>query len=219
MRQFQSQTGSQALSDYEAASLPVHQNDGFNPKREARPSQTTILVASPECTAQFQSQTGSQALSDTSEMCWPWRQLRVSIPNGKPGPLRHLLSTAERERDMFQSQTGSQALSDGGVRAADGGTGGGFNPKREARPSQTYWSGWLTLTLGTFQSQTGSQALSDAKLRKEGDMLVLFQSQTGSQALSDQVFDVFDLPEVTVSIPNGKPGPLRPGPAQWPASE
>ncbi len=134
----------------------------FNPKREARPSQTPFAPG----------------------------QLRhqdiVSIPNGKPGPLRRicffLLSEQTRK---FQSQTGSQALSDEayGCRinsvfirfnpkreARPSQTQSQrtvqikeirFNPKREARPSQTYYPLWQSNQLASFQSQTGSQALSD----------------------------------------------------------
>ncbi len=85
-----------------------------------------------------------------------------------------------------------------------------------------------------FQSQTGSQALSDSPSERNGYLVVKFQSQTGSQALSDQVTGVGmcgcrvgfnpkrearpsqtpNLPDaiivsIGVSIPNGKPGPLR----------
>src|SRR5579884_2057012 len=85
---FQSQTGSQALSDNLAAASAAAE-EGFNPKREARPSQTR------------QRQPKTQCL------------YIVSIPNGKPGPLRQLV---------------------GPKQASDEDS---FNPKREARPSQT----------------------------------------------------------------------------------
>src|SRR5579884_655375 len=62
---------------------------GFNPKREARPSQTI----------QEEGHTRKSAL--------------VSIPNGKPGPLRFSQTYCEPSIDRS------------------------FNPKREARPSQT----------------------------------------------------------------------------------
>ncbi len=85
----------------------------FNPKREARPSQTEALHYGTNY------------------------HITVSIPNGKPGPLRHDMDIATPPNTMmFQSQTGSQALSDD---AADPLSAGlwCFNPKREARPSQT----------------------------------------------------------------------------------
>ncbi len=111
---FQSQTGSQALSDgYGAVPRPDAQGVSipngkpgplrpsrrattsrgsgcFNPKREARPSQTAAV-----------SMVGEE-------------MTEVSIPNGKPGPLRPLAQDIE---------TYARGTS--------------FNPKREARPSQT----------------------------------------------------------------------------------
>ncbi len=86
---------------------------GFNPKREARPSQTASFQRLSSTCMMFQSQTGSQALSDPACKYWLLRVSGVSIPNGKPGPLRPLYAADfEQQRDMFQSQTGSQALSD-----------------------------------------------------------------------------------------------------------
>ncbi len=63
--------------------------------------------------SKFQSQTGSQALSDRATIAGWEVVISVSIPNGKPGPLRHghLLAL------LFFALC--------------------FNPKREARPSQT----------------------------------------------------------------------------------
>ncbi len=66
---FQSQTGSQALSDACSVDLLLCREDGFNPKREARPSQTRRKKG--------------VSYGDSA----------VSIPNGKPGPLRPLLLT------------------------------------------------------------------------------------------------------------------------------
>ncbi len=113
---FQSQTGSQALSDV-GSGLPVHHDSScFNPKREARPSQTMAVIGvSTGVPRSFQSQTGSQALSDDEKSQRQEEHYRVSIPNGKPGPLRPMKQVT-------------------GLVAVDG-----FNPKREARPSQTQY--------------------------------------------------------------------------------
>src|SRR5579885_1010344 len=89
----------------------------------------------------------------------------VSIPNGKPGPLRLGTHAQSPDTKLFQSQTGSQALSD---------------LESFCTQSRRAWG---------FQSQTGSQALSDFSLHSSRRKLV------------------------EVSIPNGKPGPLRPGDA------
>ncbi len=70
--------------------------DGFNPKREARPSQTSssdsrhmrIKRFNPKREAR-PSQTWSVI---TSLLC----QLQVSIPNGKPGPLRPKVPASPR---------------------------------------------------------------------------------------------------------------------------
>ncbi len=111
---FQSQTGSQALSDAQPSRRNHRQHWSFNPKREARPSQT--LTFTPH---------GGAFAS-------------VSIPNGKPGPLRHSGGgVGGGGRRRFQSQTGSQALSDEAAPAEDTMFVYRFNPKREARPSQT----------------------------------------------------------------------------------
>ncbi len=89
MERFQSQTGSQALSDNAGAVVLLTSSSRFNPKREARPSQTRNTTrGGPFCRNQFQSQTGSQALSDS------------------------ILSGRDQLSVVFQSQTGSQALSD-----------------------------------------------------------------------------------------------------------
>src|SRR5579884_2909829 len=88
---FQSQTGSQALSDHVKGLIFHRLEVGFNPKREARPSQTMSSVLPLKIfLRKFQSQTGSQALSDCS----------TDFVTAAAG--------------MFQSQTGSQALSDKG---------------------------------------------------------------------------------------------------------
>ncbi len=61
----------------------------------------------------FQSQTGSQALSDDFLPLAAQDREDVSIPNGKPGPLRlYLAPGIQAQITAFQSQTGSQALSD-----------------------------------------------------------------------------------------------------------
>src|SRR5579885_3450659 len=134
--QFQSQTGSQALSDSNSAGVAA----------------TRRL---------FQSQTGSQALSDQDKHHGAATHSEVSIPNGKPGPLR--LSLMWLWIWIWIS----------------------FNPKREARPSQTQSLAPMAVVSLSFQSQTGSQALSDAPESRFG---------RGTNG---------------VSIPNGKPGPLR----------
>ncbi len=137
----------------------------FNPKREARPSQTS---AGAGLVSFFQ---------------------HVSIPNGKPGPLRLVAARNGFDlRRQFQSQTGSQALSD---------------PVRDLL---------IQTAMQMFQSQTGSQALSDNVSRKAlSRRYEKFQSQTGSQALSDANLRVVPNGLQNVSIPNGKPGPLRLG--------
>src|SRR5579885_969855 len=64
-------------------------------------------------TRQFQSQTGSQALSDNGTQYIDYTDSSVSIPNGKPSPLRRGFPCLHKSGNMgFQSQTGSQALSD-----------------------------------------------------------------------------------------------------------
>src|SRR5579885_3493493 len=158
---FQSQTGSQALSDEATqrailgnanVSIP-HEKPGalrklmnrhnpqrlrcFNPKREARPSQTLTSITYSLAPVLFQSQTGSQALSDEARELGELCREEVSIPNGKPGPLRPgIIQACLTRLRPFQSQTGSQALSDEGRRCAH-------------------------VHATAFQSQTGSQALSD----------------------------------------------------------
>src|SRR5579883_1976052 len=93
-KQFQSQTGSQALSDRIQVRIHEEANHGFNPKREARPSQTRESRKPPPAREKFQSQTGSQALSDPVQMMYTQARSNVSIPNGKPGPLRHDMDIA-----------------------------------------------------------------------------------------------------------------------------
>src|SRR5579884_2978665 len=111
----------------------------FNPKREARPSQTLRVRVARRAGGGFQSQTGSQALSDGIALGVRYLLAIVSIPNGKPGPLRRQIDEYRtRKPEKFQSQTGSQALSDG-------------LPERGGEVIPV-----------AFQSQTGSQALSDA---------------------------------------------------------
>ncbi len=115
------------------------ETSGFNPKREARPSQTTVVGAKELKAAAFQSQTGSQALSDAQK--WEMFQEYYYEFQSQTGSQALSDSDTERRPDgltlWFQSQTGSQALSDSDT---------------ERRPDGlTLW----------FQSQTGSQALSD----------------------------------------------------------
>src|SRR5579884_2918835 len=214
---FQSQTGSQALSDdlvFIAVALQVNR---FNPKREVRPSQTCGGCLLAPRRLEFQSQTGSQALSDVisrspanrpATSFNPKREVRpsqtgicdrhpqngpiVSIPNGKSGPLR-LLHRCYVHYDAEE------------VSIPNGKSG----PLRHTPdwPPACWWcvsipngkSGPLRHSLTPrmiscpmqFQSQTGSQALSDVRHAHVALRLVMFQSQTGSQALSD---DVWTLP-------------------------
>ncbi len=160
---------------------------GFNPKREARPSQTiqeeghtrkSALVSIPN------GKPGPLRLSQTycepsiDRSFNPKREARpsqttgrkdrcrepesVSIPNGKPGPLR------PPEKRIFPVPVTS------------------FNPKREARPSQTQYIGVSTPVKNGFNPKREARP-----------------SQTGSSMRSQRHSG-------TVSIPNGKPGPLRP---------
>src|SRR5579884_287816 len=111
------------------------QRRSFNPKREARPSQTQAFPLPRYPGLMFQSQTGSQALSDAKRPLpahdWP----DVSIPNGTPGPLRPnlhghniaRLCSFNPKREARPSQTTNYRTTE--LQS--------FNPKREARPSQT----------------------------------------------------------------------------------
>src|SRR5579884_3169429 len=85
---FQSPTGSKALPDRKERIMIQEQKRDFNPKREARPSQTKTTPTAWCSFAPFQSQTGSQALSDSRTADGKPEANAVSIPNGKPGPLR-----------------------------------------------------------------------------------------------------------------------------------
>ncbi len=110
---FQSQTGSQALSDEDYADLGEPDTDGFNPKREARPSQTRAATIVDRCAP------------------------LVSIPNGKPGPLR-LIPYGNRLRKRFCFNPKREARpSQTGLHERHHDRCASFNPKREARPSQT----------------------------------------------------------------------------------
>ncbi len=120
------------------AEPPLPSSPCFNPKREARPSQTMLHCCIKQFSTRFQSQTGSQALSDPASGGDTWTVQAVSIPNGKPGPLRrHQSRMAPGRILLFQSQTGSQALSDPPRAWQERQPRQSFNPKREARPSQT----------------------------------------------------------------------------------
>ncbi len=85
---FQSQTGSQALSDYGVwaviAIFPLVSIPNGKPGPLRRQG------SHPGCVGPllFQSQTGSQALSDLVQQALAAMKRPVSIPNGKPGPLR-----------------------------------------------------------------------------------------------------------------------------------
>src|SRR5579885_1808887 len=112
---FQSQTGSQALSDAARRHIAQREKDEVSiPNGKPGPLRPRLLHPIGHQTASFQSQTGSQALSDTILIAPFWRYLLVSIPNGKPGPLSRYISGTRSMGTyiVFQSQTGSQALSD-----------------------------------------------------------------------------------------------------------
>src|SRR5579885_1948977 len=115
------------------------ETSGFNPKREARPSQTTVVGAKELKAAAFQSQTGSQALSDAQK--WEMFQEYYYEFQSQTGSQALSDSDTERRPDgltlWFQSQTGSQALSDFRQPYNAPLFYCRFNPKREARPSQT----------------------------------------------------------------------------------
>src|SRR5579884_3009792 len=135
---FQSQTGSQALSD------------------AARADAAGAAI-------QFQSQTGSQALSDCAWLVAVSTPLLCFNPKREVRPSQTYHSdTPQLIADMFQSQTGSQALSDEITSHPLLDLWKSFNPKREVRPSQTDWQMSTSRRAKVFQSQTGSQALSDA---------------------------------------------------------
>ncbi len=158
----------------------------------------------------FQSQTGSQALSDAEEKRNRQKGRTVSIPNGKPGPLRRRVDLGEGVGESVSIPNGKPGPLRHQLYRREACQSGSFNPKREARPSQTAAPARSRPPARMFQSQTGSQALSDlraARSRKRGGarfnpkrearpsqtehqrawaiQQILFQSQTGSQALSD----------------------------------
>ncbi len=89
-------------------------HDGFNPKREARPSQTVLHLVRYRVGNEVSIPNGKPGpLRLGIEFSTILLQSSVSIPNGKPGPLRHGLTTDKIAlKQLFQSQTGSQALSD-----------------------------------------------------------------------------------------------------------
>src|SRR5579884_528633 len=233
---FQSQTGSQALSD---ASCSLESDMGMGgsiPNGKSSPLRLRLVARKIDAGAGFQSQTGSQALSDRAFLF----RSRVSRREFQSQTGSQALSDDVHrhnciENKWFQSQTGSQALSDQSIPLCRWGSMSGFNPKREVRPSQTLSPDFgpvagesfnpkrevrpsqtlsaarLDLAFCMFQSQTGSQALSDLNCccGKAGHQ-ASFQSQTGSQALSDAIGRCRPRCPDGVSIPNGKSGPLRP---------
>ncbi len=136
----------------------------------------------------------------------------VSIPNGKPGPLRPSADLASRRLvGWFQSQTGSQALSDL-ARTPNPQIPSCFNPKREARPSQTLRASALNQgEHGGFNPKREARPSQTFLCIRRDASWWRFQSQTGSQALSDLVMLIDTIQITHVSIPNGKPGPLRRG--------
>ncbi len=112
-------------------------SSSFNPKREARLSQTEDALSPDEIAF-------------------------VSIPNGKPGPLRRYLFILSLVLvAVFQSQTGSQALSDAISRSARRFVGVVSIPNGKPGPLRPSWREASRHRKGRFQSQTGSQALSD----------------------------------------------------------
>ncbi len=113
--------------------------NSFNPKREARPSQTHAHGSGVSVPELFQSQTGSQALSDhvkglifhRLEVGFnPKREARPSQTH-RPldQPVGHSLCFNPK-REARPSQTYQLSGRDALIRTS-------FNPKREARPSQT----------------------------------------------------------------------------------
>src|SRR5579885_1922006 len=135
---FQSQTGSQALSDLIALALDDICQRGFNPKREARPSQTVAGRALPRRRAQgFNPKREARPSQTPAHQTTRFQTIRVSIPNGKPGPLRPSLTlffaavvysfNPKREARPSQTMPVRSTMTDLIC----------FNPKREARPSQT----------------------------------------------------------------------------------
>ncbi len=136
---FQSQTGSQALSDRWNAPVQIVKDLRFNPKREARPSQTERRRDVDKWRFCFNPKREARPSQTEQIACVGIPTGKVSIPNGKPGPLRQGRKKMEDLfHGVFQSQTGSQALSDAALPMASHEIVLGFNPKREARPSQTH---------------------------------------------------------------------------------
>src|SRR5579884_3464678 len=159
---FQSQTGSQALSD-------------------------TVARFRPGSGREFQSQTGSQALSDAIGSPSGLGFLYVSIPNGKSGPLRpELLLRQGGASGIVSIPNGKSgplrrywSVSSPLPRWC-------FNPKREVRPSQTMRLEILKRHVGRVSIPNGKSGPLRPRhpltARGPGEK---FQSQTGSQALSD----------------------------------
>ncbi len=161
----------------------------FNPKREARPSQTKIISLEALLKQVVSIPNGKpgplrREQAHMSEFVY----IEVSIPNGKPGPLRRGMAAGREVRgESFQSQTGSQALSDQLRPARPVSSYRRFNPKREARPSQTMRD-IVTRDVGSFVSIPNGKP-GPLRQRAGGNLYIL---------------------HIDVSIPNGKPGPLRP---------
>ncbi len=137
--------------------------------------------------------------------------MAVSIPNGKPGPLRRpLLVSSIRPKCCFNPKREarpSQTWTTSRRRARFGPC---FNPKREARPSQTQTPFVGGLSGKGFNPKREARPSQTCCSASTSWRPIQFQSQTGSQALSDREYPP-DQSHMTqwVSIPNGKPGPLR----------
>ncbi len=230
---FQSQTGSQALSDFAQVAILVigsrfnpkrearpsqtplvravaGRRQCFNPKREARPSQTRTFRSSPSTWGTFQSQTGSQALSDLEEIGIPYSFYSVSIPNGKPGPLRlkpvGLLHRQKRSVSIPNGKPGP--LRPRLLRAPPGRT-DRFNPKREARPSQT--SGLLrgSTLLARFNPKREARPSQTVRFVLAGRSYPGFNPKREARPSQTEFTKERCALRNNVSIPNGKPGPLR----------
>src|SRR5579884_1613748 len=85
----------------------------------------------------FQSQTGSQALSDFELALLGSQARSVSIPNGKPGPLRPGGSRERNVDEVVSIPNGKPGPLRPTITLRDPTFLASFNPKREARPSQT----------------------------------------------------------------------------------
>src|SRR5579884_1162092 len=138
------------------------QRGGFNPKREARPSQTMTALPGWKAGVYSFNPKREARPSQTEALV-----LAARIQNGF-NPKREARPSQTLRTSFFVAQTR------------------GFNPKREAGPPRPIPTRDAVQELVLFQSQTGSQALSDTSGSISPPASPTFQSQTGSQALSDK---------------------------------